>query len=249
MILEDFVMLGKTVPEPKSDGRVFVCSAGYSDELRGLVRIYPLGRHAAPRRWSVNTVRLERNPEDHRAESWKIAGDRTAGAHERINEGFESVGQLAERERPLRLKRTVVSSIAEANARRLSLAIIEPTEVELFFEHNPDSPDSPQLRLFEAGASVVSGAKRFPFIPRLHFHDEDGEHQLMLRDWGCFEFMRKNGDDRRFGLVEALHLDGTVSLLVGNLNNQRTAWLVISVLRGLRTADQPPLPLEIGATA
>ncbi len=34
MILDDFVMLGTTVPEPNSDGRVFVCSAGYSATSR-----------------------------------------------------------------------------------------------------------------------------------------------------------------------------------------------------------------------
>lgn len=42
MMFEDFIMLGKTIPEPqKKTGRVFVCSAGYSDEFRHLIRIYP----------------------------------------------------------------------------------------------------------------------------------------------------------------------------------------------------------------
>ena len=39
MILDDFVVLGKTVPEPTSDGRVFVCSAGYSKDIGGLIRV------------------------------------------------------------------------------------------------------------------------------------------------------------------------------------------------------------------
>lgn len=55
----------------------------------------------------------------------------------------------------------------------------------------------------------------------------------MLRDWGCFEFMRKQGDDRRYELHSALGLHNNSPLLVGNMNNQRTAWLVISVLSGL----------------
>lgn len=33
MILDDFVMLGTTVPEPNSDGRVFVCSAGVTSRV------------------------------------------------------------------------------------------------------------------------------------------------------------------------------------------------------------------------
>jgi len=57
-------MLGTTVPEPTSDGRVFICSAGVSAELRSLMRIYPLARRRTPPRWSVNCVCLERNPKD-----------------------------------------------------------------------------------------------------------------------------------------------------------------------------------------
>ncbi len=66
---------------------------------------------------------------------------------------------------------------------------------------------------------------------------------VMLRDWGVYELMRKNNNlalitesERRKYVGGALHLDESCSLLVGNLNNQRNAWLVISVLRGLRGA-------------
>jgi hypothetical protein len=41
-------MLGKTIPELTSDGRVFVCSAGYSEDFHALVRLYPLERRATP---------------------------------------------------------------------------------------------------------------------------------------------------------------------------------------------------------
>lgn len=65
----------------------------------------------------------------------------------------------------------------------------------------------------------------------------------MLRDWGVYELMRKHNNltdmsdtERRRYVGQALRLDDTCSLLVGNMNNQRTAWLVISVLRGLRPA-------------
>lgn len=233
--IDDFVMLGKTVPEPtRTDGRIFVCSAGVSAQMRQLVRIYPLARRNAPKRWSVNTVQLERNPQDSRAESWKLAGDRTPGAHERINNTFTSTGVVPAPQRADLLRRHVVDSIKEANSRKASLAVIHPSSVELFFEHNPDSPDSPQLALFDTAPRPTAGAKRFAYIPRLRFRDVDGENRLMLRDWGCFEFMRKQGDDRRNELADALHLDGSCSLLVGNFNRHRTSWLVISVLRGLR---------------
>ena len=235
--IDDFVMLGKTVPEPSSDGRIFVCSAGVSPQLRQLVRIYPLARYGAPPRWSVSHVDLERNPKDHRPASWKLAGDRTPGAHERINNVFTiTTKEYPRAKRAALLRPFEVASIKEANARKLSLAVIHPDQYELGFDHNPDSPDSPQLALFDSGKPEPQGAKRFAYIPRLRFRDEDGEHRLMLRDWGCFEWMRKQGDGRRHELVDTLHLTPSSSLLVGNFNRHYTSWLVISVLNGLREA-------------
>jgi hypothetical protein len=253
--IDDFVMLGKTVPEPSSTGRIFVCSAGYSPQLRQLLRIYPLARHAAPGRWTVSTVQLERNPKDHRQESWQLHGDRTPDAHERINiEAFRTGSKRPESRRAVDLAAFTVESIACANERRLSLAIVHPVAMQMEFEHNPDSPDSPQEALFDVAPRPTAGAKRFPYIPRLWFRDAVGEHRLMLRDWGVYELMRKHnnltemseGHRRRF-VSDALHLDPSCALLVGNMNNQRTAWLVISVLRGLR-AERGLFDLEAVAS-
>lgn len=254
LTIDDFVMLGKTVPEPNADGRIFVCSAGYSPTLRTLIRVYPLARHGAPPRWSVNTVSLERNNRDHRIESFKLTGDRRPGAHHRINSQFSTTGTVPERHRSEMLRRHAVESIAEANQRRLSLAVIHPEAIEVEFDHNPESPDSPQEALFDMKARPEAGAKRFPYIPRLRFRDATRDNRLMLRDWGVYELMRKNdnltrmseGERRRF-LSDALHLDPTCSLLIGNLNNQRTAWLVISVLRNLRGAPSLFDHLEVAA--
>lgn len=232
--IDDFVMLGKTVPEPQSDGRIFVCSAGVSPQMKQLMRIYPLGKRGAPTRWSVNEVRLERNRTDSRPESWKRYNP-SRGAEDDTNE--EMITTRPEYPRSSRaslLAPYTVGSIREANARKLSLAVIHPERLELDFDHNPDSPDSPQLALFDSGKPEPQGAKRFAYIPRLHFRDEDRENHLMLRDWGCFEFMRKQGDRRRTELPDALRLSASSSLLVGNFNRHRTSWLVISVLNGLR---------------
>lgn len=247
MILDDFVMLGTTVPEPNRDGRTFVCSAGVSAEYGKLVRVYPLARRSVPKRWGEYRIELERNRADSRDESFQIKGDRSRGVHEYINERFEVVRrQVPPAERPGLLAPFVLGSIKEANARsraaktpreRFSLAIIHPEQIELHFEHNPDSPDSPQMALFDQQGEPPSGARRFPLMPRLRFKDELGWNNLMLRDWGTFELQRKKGPDYfRANLANALHLRPDSSLLVGNLNNQRTAWLVISVLNGIREA-------------
>lgn len=236
MTLDDFVMLGKTVPEPNSDGRVFVCSAGVSATLRKLIRVYPLARHGSPKRWSISTVALERNPKDSRPESFALAGDRSIGQHQDINATFRPSGDYPVRSRAELLKPYEAVSIRDANARRLSLAVIHPDAMELSFDNNPDSPDSPELTLFDIDPRPTQGAKRFAYIPRLRFRDADGEHHLMLRDWGCYEFMRKYGDARRYELADALPLKPSSSLLVGNFNRHRTSWLVISVIQGIRPA-------------
>jgi hypothetical protein len=256
LTIDDFVMLGKTVPEPSRDGgRVFVCSAGYSPTLRSLIRIYPLSRKGAPPTWSISTVNLERNPQDSRCESYRLAGDRSPGAHDRINDGFQVTGEVPKGERPNLLARCVLPSIAEANRRiagygkdKTSLAIIHGEAMGLEFDHNEDSPESPQLKLFDLpGATPSAGARRFPFVPKLRFHDEGGPHRLSLREWGVFELMRKHGHltdmsegERRSYVTGAVRLNPASALLVGNQNNVRTSWLVIAVLNGLRE-DQLPL--------
>ena len=234
MILQDFVMLGKTIPEPSSDGRVFVCSAGVSPELRRLVRVYPLARGDAPRRWSICTVSVERNSRDSRDESFRLQGDRSKGSHERINKvAFAVTGTIAREHRARLLDPFKADSIDELNARRASLGFLEPIgEPSLTFEFREDAPDSPQLSLFaqtDEEAKKV-GAKRFAYQPYLSFRDLHGWHRLQLRDWGAYEFMRKYGDERRDELREACRLHERPCLLVGNMNHQRNAWLVISVL-------------------
>jgi len=237
MMLDDFVMLGTTVPEPNSDGRIFVCSAGVSQEMRRLVRIYPLARRNIPHRWDIHRVPVEVNPKDSRLESFRVSGDRTVGAHEHINAQFTKTGAVKPSDRARLLSKYAVGSIKEANQKRLSLAIVHPDAIELDFDHNPDSPLSPQLSFFDGIEPPKAGARRFPFIPRLRFHDDLGWHNLMLRDWGCYELMRKHEQEYYLSKMgDALHLTASSSLLVGNQNHRRTSWLVISVLNGLREA-------------
>lgn len=240
MVIDDFVMLGTTVPEPNSDGRVFVCSAGVSEEYQSLIRIYPLARRNAPRRWAMHRIPLERNRNDSRRESFQIAGNRQAGAHQWINHRFETVKEkVPEHSRAELLRRYVVGSIQEANAKRLSLAVVQPESIELDFQYNSDSASSPQLTLFDTGeGEPTHGARRFAWMPRLKFQDECGSHNLMLRDWGVFELQRKH-EERYFldNLEGALSLRPSSSLLIGNMNNQRNVWLVISVLNGVRREE------------
>lgn len=240
--IDDFVMLGTTVPEPANSGRIFVCSAGVSSDLRSLVRIYPLARAHVPTRWGQFAVGMERNPQDSRHESWKIAGDRSTDAHERINLRFRRVGTVSDHVRAELLRPFVRDSIANADRLQVSLAIVHPLEAGVHFVRAvDDDPESPQLLLFdEPDEQPTKPTARFAWKPYIGFRDQHGYHDVQIRDWGTYELMRKRGEDyARENLTAALHLRDDSSLLVGNQANRRTSWLVISVLNGIRA--QPGL--------
>lgn len=229
MRLDDFVMLGTTVPEVISDGREAVCSAGYSDEFGSLLRLYPLAKFDAPKRWHTYRVEIERNSRDRRAESWALRGDRRI-AHSEINgRAFSGVGRIGPTDLCDAIERNEVASIKEANERRLSLAFLRPQNLGLRFDYNPAAPDSPQLKLF-SGTPEPTGSKRFTYTPRLTFLDqEEWPHDLQLREWGAFEFLRKFPEDHA-GLSRNLKLDDEPVLLIGNHAQHRSSWLVIAVL-------------------
>ena len=238
MILDQFVMLGKTVPESNSDGRQFVCTAGYDLELRQPVRIYPMARGNCPARWSLSQIPVERNAKDSRSESWKIRGNRAVGAHDRINQVIQPVAKSV----PIGTQREIVealtvSSLREANERRLSLCVLLPAGLpRIDLERGEVAEMAPTPDMFGTVPELPVAA-RFKWHPRLRFKDEAGySHDLMLRDWGCYELMRKHGDQTALQLDEALNLVTAPPLLCGNLNRFRNSWLVISVFGGVTHA-------------
>lgn len=235
MILDDFVMLGKTVPETVSDGRQFVCTAGFSFELKQPIRVYPMARIGCPPRWSMSRLPLERNPKDSRYESWKIRGDRKPGMHDRINSVITPIEKAisAERQREI-VSALVVPSLKQANEERRSLCVLLPAAVpRVRFESGESAEMAPTPDLF-GNVPDLPVKERFKWHPRLEFIDEKGDqHDLMLRDWGCYELMRKKGDE--YGvqrLEEALNPLTAPPLLCGNFNRFRTSWLIISVFSG-----------------
>src|SRR5262249_42408232 len=200
---------GKTVPEANSDGRQFVCTAGYSFELRQPVRVYPMARVGCPHRWSMSRLPLERNPKDSRPESWKIRGDRQVGLHDQINSVIATVEKRVDPERQREIVSAMaVPSLKQANEERRSLCILWPNNTpRIEFESGESAEMAPTPDLF-GNMPDLPVIRRFKWHPRLLFEDETGDkHDLMLRDWGCYELMRKRGDHYSlYFLEEALNL-------------------------------------------
>lgn len=234
-------MLGTSVPEPnKQRDRIFVCSAGLDADAEQLVRIYPLGVRNPPKRWHVYSVPVDRNPHDSRPESWQLSGDRSVENHPNINSLFTPQGEWTDRvEQRKVLSQFLVTSIAEANNRKLSLAILQPNILDFRLQRNPSEEDTFTFDIFNGHPDPAR--ERFPYIPRMRIAapTKQGYNDLQIREWGVFELIRKNyhdklqhmtNEDQMSYVLGGLHLTKPRSLLIGNMNNQRTVWLVISVL-------------------
>jgi hypothetical protein len=216
MILEDLVMLGKTHPETDRQGRQTVCSVFFSPELRQPVRVYPLSTKNLPPDFSVCEIKLERNPKDTRHESWKIFGPRGVDVHEEINSRIKVKSILNDKESVLSMIPTV-SSIKEANERKLSIAMVEPEGyVKYVLEKNKDIKDA------------VS-SKSYPWIPRLKFKTGTTNHKLKFLNQDVFKNMSKNSHGSVDHILDLI--SGSPRLLVGNMFAHRNNWLVISAFK------------------
>jgi hypothetical protein len=223
MICEDFIMLGRTVPEESKKHGITVCSAGYSKEMRELLRIYPLPRHNGIEKWTQCVVPLRRNSSDNRKESWRIncAGDSSNDALGSIS----VVGKSNRKEEFDFLKSMASDSIKKLNEDRKSLAIVAPSYIKGRLEPVDGVDPYYQMTIWER-----QGEGRLDINPRVQFHLADGFHDLQFREWGAHELIRKNREDAD-DLFDVLNFTNPAYehlLLIGNMNQHRNNWLVIS---------------------
>lgn len=220
MIIEDFVMLGRTVPENSKKYGHVVCSAGYSVELGGLIRIYPLLPIDRIPKWTRCRLHVCRNKHDSRFESWKLINDHA----------YEIVGTTSMKESWDHLLRLRSDSIKQLNSNRASLGIISPTILDWRFQKMASAS---QLLLFDEDERWTLKKSGIPYCT---FLDDDGKHCLQLREWGNLVYLNKFPENPK-GLWDNLRFNDESRdhlFLVGNMSNQRTTWLVISTFQNKR---------------
>lgn len=228
-------MLGTTVPEPTSEKvDQYVCSAGLEldddYEPQGLIRLYPFGLNNYPKRWSVSEVVAVKHPRDSRTESY-------------LPQSVLHLGELPRSEKAVvrvHLGQFAVSGIAEANAKKVSLAvIIKPGDPKFWLDPN-DVEGEPSYHLYQGGEPLKS-RQRFKYTPRLQYTSPDGKRSRkghQVRDWQFYELMRKRHDvidnleyeDQVKYIGKPMNASEKSLLLIGNLANYRTSWVIISVL-------------------
>ncbi len=216
MRIDDLIVLGRTTPVKSKKYGHCVCVAGYSEELRSFVRIYPTKVRSKVKALHRMVVEVERRKGDARLESWALK-DRTEDSILSI-EGPVSKNDI----RPFLDAHT--STVPELNRARRSLGIIRPMEFDIVLERRG---------LFESAWNGVRMATNFPHEPRVIIPACKGEQsRFMLSEWGVYELMRKYEDTGKQITAEAiegaLHVRGKDTyFLVGNLNNVKNRWLVI----------------------
>jgi hypothetical protein len=189
MRLDDFLVLGRTVPEASQHYGTRVCMAGYSEELGRIIRVYPLLIDTPLKSRYQATLELTRNSDDNRHESYKLRDAVTSiyGVSSQPHWSTSQVVDLADKMH--------YPSIAELNRQRLSLGFIALRSTPILtFKGRDASPQGPQLTLFE---EFVEDLRRtnfwtgrdYPQVPYVTFQDGAGEHTLQLREWGTFEYL------------------------------------------------------------
>lgn len=239
MLLHDLVILGRTVPEESHKYGVRVCLAGHSEQLGGLVRVYPVLVDAPLKSRHRAILAVERNPQDSRQESYKLLD--AVGAVKAVSPSpvlsTAAVTALAERHQ--------VASIAELNRGKLSLGFVAVRGRPVLEWHTKDTCADPRqlsmLLSFQNDLRVAQflTGKDYARVPYLTFHDREGKHSLQLREWGCFEYLRQC-DGTVNDLHERLRLADPRRewfVLVGNMTPHRNVWLVIQLFSRLRLAD------------
>jgi hypothetical protein len=231
IIVNDFIVLGRGCPERIKNGRVTVCTAGYSPK-HGFMRVYPTKIEMPLRRWSIVKVPLERNPQDTRRESWKIQGAK--GEWDRLSEKIEIVGEL-EREKRLELVANLADDCVNViNEEGRSLGIIKPVIEKCYFSEQEDYDASTQLTLL--GKPLPKNKKQYQSVPRIKYRCVNckavAPHDQQVLDWGFYEWIRKNPDKADQVWKNALIHSSKheTFFLLGNLFRYRNRFLIISVL-------------------
>lgn len=226
MQTDNFAILGRTVPEISKKYGYTTCMAGYSIELRQFLRIFPLKVDASIKCRDIININLERNNKDNRHESWALK-TRNEKSIVKTNRSIDK-SQLYNI-----LNNNISSSVKELNNRRASLGIIKPNWFEMKMKFRKDISDPRQLLLFDDFINIAfKTGKDYYKIPYILIDSENNEQKcLQLREWGCFELIRKNPSVTIELLKKALNIKDKweVFFFIGNMNNIRNRWIIIKV--------------------
>jgi len=232
IVVDDFIVLGRGCPERIKNGRVTVCTAGYSYR-HGFTRIYPTKIWMPLHQWSIIRVPLERNPQDTRGESWKIQGAKSEW--DRLSEKIEVIGELKREDRLNLIANLTNDCVNTINKAKRSLGIVKPIIEKCYLSQQEDYDTSTQLTLL--GVPLPKVKEQYPTIPRIRYRCLNCEcktsHDQQVIEWGFYEWIRKNPDkaDQVWENALIYSQKHEIFFFIGNLFRYRNVFLIVSVLR------------------
>jgi hypothetical protein len=227
--IDDLIVLGRAAPEPIDDGRHTVCLGGYS-KTHGYIRIYPTQRRMHEcRRWNVVSVPVEKSEEDTREESYKIEGSKQDW--DELHKKIEKVGRLDKHER-IRLIHNLASDCrASLNEEQRSLGMVEVADIkDAYLE--PTDGNTTQLDL---SWNKLKGKNEYENKLYINYRCQGCEqktpHDQHTIEWGVYRNWDKHENKEMVKDALKLNEDGYKHyFFIGNLNNRRTAYVIISVI-------------------
>jgi hypothetical protein len=227
--IDDLIVLGRSHPEPISDGRHTVCLGGYSPTY-GYIRLYPTRMGMSElERWNIVSVPVEYDGEDHREESYKIQGSKEDW--DNLHTKVEQVGKLSKAQQIQLVDELATDCPSQLNEDRISLGLVKPETVHDIYLDDTDG-DTVQIDL--TGRKLMG---KTDFDHKLYINytcdncQQKTPHDQHVIEWGVYEFWKRNDDPERVKDALGFNNDDHHYFFVGNLRNHPTAYIIISVLR------------------
>lgn len=182
-------------------------------------------------RWNIVSVPVENAaPDDTREESYKIAGSKRDW--ETLHTKIEQVDELSKPEQIDLVDSLAGDCPAKLDEQHKSLGIAKPETIHDFYI---EPRDDPTYQVTIDGTRQV-GKKQFPYQLYIEYECEvchnKTSHRQHCIEWGVYNYFAKNEDPE--GVIDALGLNDEQRehyFFVGNLNHQRSAYIIISDLR------------------
>lgn len=227
----DYTLVIQTVPEySKKNDTVYTCTVGYSQQL-GWIRVYPMPYSKGLQRWNTYKIRVEKNKQDSRNESWKLCGYSKQEQWKNWNQDVQFYKRLNESQKNYlkqQMIKNTLPAISVMNKNRQSIGFIEVDKVRARWEVNESYFNPNQLLLFsdieEESISQFTKANK-QFHSRIKFMDLDGQHDLLLNNWQYYEYQRKFGHNPE--AFRNINNNKKQILMLGNLFQYRNTWLVL----------------------
>jgi hypothetical protein len=233
--LKDVVILGRAAPEEISNRGRVTCTGAWS-ENRGFIRIYPI--HSEDNelfhRWDIVDLNVKRNPQDTRAESWKLA-------HRDYDSCVKVIGEYPREKRATLLYNLQDDCVKDIDEAGRSLGIIRPTDKpELQFQPwDDEEKETVQSRLVNNSDWHRPDTRdEFDHEIRVTFECEgcstiQGYHNKILLEWGAYLAKSKHNVTSETELENFYKLNKSNFnhwVFVGNQANERTSFICINLL-------------------